>query len=55
MCYRYILLIYQDDKEKKTTFEKPVPLPPLNFKKALKGLLKVKLKEDVKGIEEKED
>lgn len=39
------------DKEKKTTSEKPVSLSPLNFKDALEALLKVRLEEEKKKIE----
>ena len=34
----------KDEKEKKTTSEKPVSLAPLNLQEALEGLLKVKPK-----------
>jgi hypothetical protein len=34
----------RDEKEKKTTSEKPVSLNPLNLKQALEGLLQVKPK-----------
>jgi hypothetical protein len=37
-----------NDKDKKTTSEKPVSLNPLNFKEALDALLKVKPEEEEK-------
>jgi hypothetical protein len=43
----------KDDKEKKITSEKPVSLSPLDFKKALVELLKVKPKPKEAKTEEK--
>ncbi|NLJ38973.1 MAG: hypothetical protein GX432_09465 [Candidatus Atribacteria bacterium] len=44
----------QDEKNKKTTSEKPVSLNPLGFKEALDALLKVKPEEEKKEDKEKE-
>ena len=42
-----------NDKDKKTTSEKPVSLNPLGFKEALEALLKVKPGEEKKEQEKK--
>lgn len=43
-----------NDKEQKTTSEKPVSLVPLNFVEAVIGLLKIKPKSEMKEHPEKE-